>query len=420
MKENRNAGPLQWAEEPLENLLIPRRELVTPSATGENRYVGLEHLDSGLARIYRFGSDSMVRSSKARFYTGDLLYGKLRPYLDKGAIAEWPGVCSTDILVFEVNKAKADPLFMGFFIHQNEFVEYAVANTDGVNHPRTSWSSLSKYRQKIPTIREQMVIARLLSRIQAAIEIQDKSISTLKELKAATMSKLFREGAKNKPLKQTAIGQIPDDWLVMPLGKHLVVSQYGLSIRGEQTGNVPILRMNCQEDGRVVFRDLQYVSIDKKMTDDYRLLPGDLLFNRTNSFEHVGRTAIFNSPNEAVFASYLVRLRVDEKVNPRFLNFYLGQKHVQSEIKTLATKAVGQANISASKLKTFLVPVSTDIGEQEEIAEIIDSITCRIIKAQERKYCLKSLFTAALEKLMSGELRVDEFVESRYKEASSV
>ena len=92
--------------------------------------------------------------------------------------------------------------------------------------------------------------------------------------------------------------------------------------------------MNCQDDGRVRFRDLQYVDVDEATFSAFRLEEGDLLFNRTNSIEHVGRTAIFEGAKEAVFASYLVRLKVDAlRCLPRFLNYYMNRKEVQHDIK---------------------------------------------------------------------------------------
>src|SRR5262245_30954734 len=89
---------MTWTKRHLGDIADLRRELEQPSSEGINRYVGLEHLDSGRTRIRRWASDGGLLSTKSRFYPGDILYGKLRPYLDKAAVAEWPGVCSTDIL----------------------------------------------------------------------------------------------------------------------------------------------------------------------------------------------------------------------------------------------------------------------------------------------------------------------------------
>src|SRR5213083_1849584 len=113
-------------------------------------------------------------------------------------------------------------------------------------------------------------------------------------------------------------------WTWSRLGDLTQRMQYGLSVRGGVEGRYPILRMNCQQDGKVLFRDLQYVDLDANAARAYRVQPGDILFNRTNSYELVGRTAIAEVESEAVFASYLVRIVLDKsQVDPHFINFFL-------------------------------------------------------------------------------------------------
>ncbi len=174
--------------------------------------------------------------------------------------------------------------------------------------------------------------------------------------------------------KLTALGSIPEEWEVCPIGSFAIAAQYGLSVRGERTGTYPILRMNCQVDGRVVLNDLQYVDLDQGTFEVFRLAPGDILFNRTNSYELVGRSALYGHELPAVFASYLVRLRVDRtRVDPAYLNFLLNWDVAQRELKKLASRGVSQANISASKLKDFDVHLPSP-REQSEIASALESV----------------------------------------------
>jgi type I restriction enzyme S subunit len=173
-------------------------------------------------------------------------------------------------------------------------------------------------------------------------------------------------------------------WPVRRLGDLLRLAQYGLSTRGERSGDLPMLRMNCQKRGRVVLQDLQYVSATAGDVSKYLLRRGDLLFNRTNSLEHVGRTAIFNGDERVAFASYLVRLRVDETVlTPEFLNVFLNWPPIQQLLKSMATRGVSQANISAGKLKEldiFLPPLST----QRAIGQLLGSLDA-VLDAEERR-----------------------------------
>lgn len=253
---------------------------------------------------------------------------------------------------------------------------------------------------------EQHGIADVLSKLHARVEIQDRIVGRLKELRAATMAKVFREGLRGEALKQTDVGEIPESWDVVPLGKVLKEAQYGLSVRGGKTGRYPILRMNCQEGGKVVFRDLQFVDLETSTFEKYRLNPGDILFNRTNSHELVGRSAILEDPRPAVFASYLLRLATDrDKLLPAFLNDYFSLSPVQGVLRSLATRAVGQSNISASKLRLLRVPLPP-LDEQSAFVSISESLASALRLARAELECLTVAFDHFLEALVTGQLRV--------------
>ena len=156
------------------------------------------------------------------------------------------------------------------------------------------------------------------------------------------------------------------------------------------------------------YRNLQFVDLDPGTLESFRVRPGDLLFNRTNSIDLVGRIAIVEDDRPAVFASYLVRLTVDERrCEPKFLNYFMNWPETQREIKKLASRAVGQANINASKLRTvqFWLPSLT---EQREIVAILDAIDRKIDLHRKKRAVLEELFKALLHKLMTGEIRVTD------------
>jgi type I restriction enzyme S subunit len=118
--------------------------------------------------------------------------------------------------------------------------------------------------------------------------------------------------------------------------------------------------------------------------------------------------AIVKDERPAVFASYLVRLVVDERhCLPEFINYFMNWSVTQSEIKKLASRAVGQANINASKLRTVLFPLP-GIEEQHEIAQILEAIDRKIDLHKRKKAVLEELFKSLLHKLMTGEIRVSE------------
>lgn len=200
-------------------------------------------------------------------------------------------------------------------------------------------------------------------------------------------------------MNKTELGVLPVEWKVLPLGELLTRAQYGLSLKGSNEGTCPMLRMTNQVDGRIVDRNLQYVNLEQVDLDKFRVDYGDLLFNRTNSFDLVGRTAIFELERECVFASYLIRLTVDKGlVSPRFLNFYLNAEATQRRLKSIASRAISQSNISAARLKGFYIPLPS-LAEQRQIARVLSAVQ-RAIERQERLIAL----TAELKKALMHKL----------------
>jgi type I restriction enzyme S subunit len=274
--------------------------------------------------------------------------------------------------------------------------------------PNLSSSRLREFIIPVPERNEQQKIAAVLLKIQKAIEIQESIIEKTRELKKSTLHHVFTHGLRGEKLKETEIGPMPESWELLLLESVLKLAQYGLSVRGLSNGQYPILRMNCQFDGQVHLNDLQYVNLDKDIFEKFKMTDGDVLFNRTNSWELVGRTAIYHSSETAVFASYLIRLKLDEeKINPDFLNHYFNMDATQQRLKSLASRGVSQSNISASKLKTFQVPVPK-LNEQLEIIKILRTIDQKIILHTAKKSALQDLFKTMLNKLMTGEIRVKD------------
>lgn len=300
---------------------------------------------------------------------------------------------------------EVDPWFLYFaLLHSKPIFE---ARATGSTFASINKANLHELEIPFANLPEQRAIASVLRLVVEKLEQEGHTVETAQEIKRAAMRELFTRGLRGEPQKDTEIGPVPESWNVATINDVALRTQYGLSIRGQAHGRFPILRMNCQDDGRVVFRDLQFVDLDDETLAAFRLQAGDLLFNRTNSIDHVGRTAIFDDTREAVFASYLIRLSVDRaRCLPRYLNYYMNRPEVQNDIKRLASRAVGQANINAVKLRTIAFPLPPSIDEQREIVAILDAIDRKIDLHRRKKQVLEELFKALLHKLMTGEIRV--------------
>ncbi|HOM69548.1 MAG TPA: restriction endonuclease subunit S [Smithellaceae bacterium] len=303
-----------------------------------------------------------------------------------------------------------DPLFAFYILLEL----YQSGRTEDIQRRTTGLRNLDfkayKERALFPLIsrREQHHIAYMLSTVQTAIEQQERLIKLTRELKSALMHKLFTGGLHGEKQKMTEIGPVPESWKVLPLDELLTRTQYGLSIRGEDAGKYGILRMTNQTDGKISTEKMQFIDLNEKNFENYRLKRKDILFNRTNSLELVGRTAIFDIEGDYVFASYLIRLNTNnERLDAFFLNHYLNWEDTQRRLKTIALRAVSQSNINATRLRSFQIPVPP-LKEQAEIVLHVNTIINKIEIHQRKKQILEELFRALLNQLMTGQTRVNE------------
>lgn len=270
-----------------------------------------------------------------------------------------------------------------------------------------------------PPLHEQQAIAAVVRTVQGAKEACEKVIAAARQLKQSLLHHLFTYGpvpftqAAHVPIKETEIGPMPENWGVAKLGNFAHFAQYGLSLRGNPSGTYPILRMNNLQEGKVVVANiqggLQYVELDDKTLTKFRLAPGDLLFNRTNSYELVGKTSMFELPGQFVFASYIVRLQLNStRFDSRFANYCLNVPATQARLKRLASRGVSQSNINATKLKDFEVPVPP-LSEQHEIAAQLTAVDAKLAAEEARRAALGALFQSLLHHLMTGKIRLPEF-----------
>ena len=182
--------PKEWHMTNLGNIVKQKKETILPGNIESIKYLGLEHISSGDYKIRMWGNSSEVKSLKFQFKAGDILYGKLRPYLDKAVITEWKGVCSTDILVFEAKK-KISNIFILYLMHHPNTLHYAISTSTGTNHPRTSWRMLSRLKVFLPPLTEQEKIAAILSVVDRRMDLLKEKKKKLERVKKGLMNELL-------------------------------------------------------------------------------------------------------------------------------------------------------------------------------------------------------------------------------------
>ncbi|PUU87664.1 restriction endonuclease subunit S [Halanaerobium sp.] len=153
-------------------------------------YIGLEHIESGNINLAGYDNNGQERSSSRMFETGDILYGKLRPYLDKAAISKFDGICSTDIIPMYSTKLSTNKYLL-YILHSKFFIDFAVSTMEGTNLPRTSWRVIKNLNIPVPPIKEQKKIASILSSVDDKIKKEEEYKAKLERLKKGLMQKLL-------------------------------------------------------------------------------------------------------------------------------------------------------------------------------------------------------------------------------------
>ncbi len=221
----------------------------------------------------------------------------------------------------------------------------------------------------------------------------------------------MKDRNENRPgYKKTKVGWIPEEWGIQPLGYITRKSPYGLSINSSELGKTPILRMGNIENGKVTYTNLSYVNVSDLELCQYSVKENDLLFNRTNSLELVGKTGIVTESKPVVFASYLIRLQIDDSLAfPSFVSYYFNTPESRVRIKKLATPGVGQHNINQTELqKHFFIPLPC-LPEQKNIAEILSTWDQAIEQTRKLIEAKKRRKKALMQQLLTGERRLPGF-----------
>lgn len=279
---------------------------------------------------------------------------------------------------------------------------------------------LSKFRVFYPGEKhEQKKIAHILQTIDQAIEKTQALIEKYQQIKAGLMHDLFTRGiAPNGQLRpprdqapelyqQTPIGWIPKEWEFAPIGKYVKSAQYGIStsLEGGATG-IPVLRMNNIQSNSFDVSELKY-SRDPEAYK-VKLSAGDVLYNRTNSIEHVGKTAIWKDElAECSFASYLVRLNlITETICPEYFSHWMSRVSSQNALRVYATPGVQQVNINPTNLQRVIISLPTSTDEQSEIARRIDSLDNRVEQDKFLVAKLQKQKSGLMHDLLTGKVPV--------------
>ena len=369
------------------------------------------------SRIYTQYKIRDIKDVKSYTYceAGDLLLPKITPCFENGKQGVVPfdipnGFALATTEVFPIVCQGIDRLFLFYILKFSKFrkiLEFSMRGTTG--RQRVPKDAVERLKIPLPPIEEQQKIVEVLSVVDLAIQKTDEIIAKTERLKKGLMQTLLTKGIGHKEFKQTPIGKIPKTWKVVKLGEVLTDVKYGTSVKSNKDGiGVPILGIPNVLRGEIDKSNLRYVKLSKKEQESLTLKSGDILLVRTNANpEYIGRCALFEEKKGTwVYASYLIRIRVDEeKVTPEYLVKYLQSEKARKQFLSIARTSAGNYNINTKGIRSIIVCLPP-IPEQQKIANILLTIDKKLKLERKRKEKLERIKKGMMNLLLTGKVRV--------------
>jgi len=357
-----------WQKAPLEQI-APATSNPVPTADREVWNLSLEDIEGTTGRVLAKNHClvSDLGSAKCSFDERHVLYSKLRPYLNKVVLPDEAGVGTSELIPLLPDSSAIDREFLAFYLRSPEFLDFAEAHTRGANLPRIAMRELWQHEVPLPPLPEQrQIVARIkecLERVDEIEQLRAGAVADAYSLESAVFAD-FIESLDEHSLGETTLGDVVID------------CKYGTSKKANTQGQgVPVLRMGNIQNGRLDLSDLKFVSLPAKEMAKYLLEDGDILINRTNSLELVGKSAVFEKQKgDWVYASYLVRIRVDEnRALPEYVNAVINSRIGRDFVYRTARRAIGMVNINAKEMQRFPLPLPS-LRTQEHLVEQMQQV----------------------------------------------
>lgn len=382
----------------LREFLIPRTEKIKKDDYDGN--LGIVEKITFSNGVIHFRDERKTGMDLFRGYKGDLLTSKIN--IHQGAVAICPQylVCSTHYYLYQIDDKKIIPEYLILALRSNSFLQKIVKLKSSSIKNEIGPKIFLDFKIYAPDLSEQRKIVDYWRKAQKeAQELNRKTKEIEKSIGDFVLTEL---GMKKKEYKKAGnafvvwfkyferwgIGfndyvrqgllDFKSKYEITSLGRIILNFQYGTSEKANGIKGIPILRMNNIVSGDLDISNLKYIELSKKEFESLKLKKDDLLFNRTNSKELVGKTAVFNLEGDFVFASYLIRIKIDDKkADSNYINILFNSPIIRNQIDAISRQIIGQANVNTEELSDFKIPLPP-LPKQKEIAKKVEAIRAEI------------------------------------------
>lgn len=382
-----------WRNFELGEIIEIKKDKYNPKKEHENYpCIELEHINQVTGTINGHTKSTEQSSIKNKFSKGDVLYGKLRPYLRKYYLCEFDGVCSSEIWV--LNGKKVENEFLYYLIQDDIFNSIANVST-GSKMPRADWSFMEVYPFSIPQKLEQKKIVEILSTWDSAIEKQEQLIEKKKKFKKGLMQFLYSHGTIKEERIKTKIGEMPASWRAVK-AKEVFNS---VSIKDNEHEEL----LSVTQDRGTIPRTLLEGSVvmPEGSTKGYKLVVPKNFIISLRSFQ--GGLEISQYRGIVSPAYTVLENKID--IGNDYFKFFFKKESFISRLNGIIVGIRDGKQISYSDFGEIYLPLPS-IEEQEKIAEILTLADKEIELLQKKLDALKLQKKGLMQSLLTGEIRV--------------
>lgn len=366
MANNKTALPDGWRWVRLGEVCRQDHTIIDPKSPSSAKliYLGLEHIESNTGRILREPVEHItdeIQSITFLFDNRHVLYGKLRPYLNKVALPDFRGRCTTELI--PILPLKVDREYLAWVLRRQETVNATMEQKTGSRMPRTNMDNLFTFEIPLPPLPEQQRIAARLNEQMAAVakahRAAEEQLRAARELSAAYLIETVDYlGEQDFPRKK--------------LGEFIITCRNGFGRRptGPENDGVIVLRLADVTGGNINLNNPRRVRLTTNELQTYQVSDGDLLFVRVNgSKDLIGRCAVIYGLQESVaYNDHLIRVRLNDCILPEFVKLATETRDVRNFIVEKASTSAGQLTINQEMINSLEIVVP-QLEEQRRLAQ---------------------------------------------------
>ncbi len=386
--------PAEWNPYKFEQIATIRKKRIDPKISGRYSFcVELEHIGQGSGQLIGYSTTTAESSLKAQFHVGDVLFGRLRAYLEKYWLADRDGVCSTEIWPLVPNSDLVTSQYLFQLIQTSQFIK-AASMAYGTHMPRTDWDVIKNHEVLLPSLNEQQSIATALSDVDTLITSLDKLIAKKRDIKQTTMQQLLTG--------KTRLPEFRDAWVVKTLGEI-----------GEEfvNGGTPSTQKSEYWQGKIPWITGADI-IDQRVSEIRRFITAEAIKNSaTNIIEKcnlllvtrtgVGKLAI--APFDVAISQDITGIYVKKEL--ALIEYLFHYFNYNAEILRNLNQGTSIAGITRETLLSTKIYLPS-LSEQQAIATVLSDMDAEIVALEQKRDKVRALKQGMMQELLTAKTRL--------------